>query len=427
MRLAGTFHRDLLIGLALRGAGAVASFALTWLIARIYGPGEVGLFHLGLATALLAGTIVSAGLDIVLVRAMGKLLAEGRWDDIRSTYLRCRSAMLWFGVPAAVLMLALAEPLADVVLDEPRAAPFIMLFAPLAILAPLTKLGNALLRSAGRVIASQMLEGVAYSTVACIALGIAWLLFGNPDPVLPAIAYVVGLGVVFGVNRVLTKRLLRDAPGGGTSAVSAADGLRIAAMQTVTAAGTWAVLALVTERLDIVDAGLFRTAFQVCMVLQLVNAAFAVMAGPHMSKAVAASDRTALLRQVLSGGAMGGTLALPFLLAMLLFAPEILRLFGPEFVRAAPTLRVLVAAPLLDIAFGLTGVALLMMRSERFVLWHEIAANAAGLSVILALLSQFGLVAAALGVATTALLRAILNATRFAIVLRGGLASATDE
>ncbi|MGB3166555.1 MAG: hypothetical protein WBA68_07265 [Alteraurantiacibacter sp.] len=426
MRLAGTFHRDLLIGLALRGAGAVASFALTWMIARIYGPGEVGLFHIGLASAMLAGTIVSAGLDIVLVRELGALLAEDRRADIRATYERCRAATLWLGIPVALLLAGLSTPLSRL-LEEPRAAIFVALFAPFALLAPLTKLGNALLRSVGRVVASQALEGVSYSTIACAVLGLAWALLGGPDPVIPVIAYLTGLAMVFALNTMLVRATLAGAGEGGTAAIVPRDGWRIAGLQVVTTGGMWGVLALVTAWLDIVDAGVFRTAFQVCMVLQLVNAAFAVMAGPHIAKAVAAGDGRAVVRQVASGGALGVGLCLLPLLVAAIFATELLALFGPEFPRAAPTLRVLLAAPMLDVAFGLTGVSLLMMRADRFVLLHEIVATIAGLAALVLLLPKLGLLAAAIGVVTTAAIRALLNAARFAVETRGMLSQAAEE
>ena len=81
MRLAGNLHAELLLGFFLRGAGAISSFALVWVIARAFGPATIGLFQIGLATANLASVLAAQGLDRVIVRVASVALAEGRTSD----------------------------------------------------------------------------------------------------------------------------------------------------------------------------------------------------------------------------------------------------------------------------------------------------------------------------------------------------------
>jgi O-antigen/teichoic acid export membrane protein len=116
-----------------------------------------------------------------------------------------------------------------------------------------------------------------------------------------------------------------------------------------------------------------------------------------------------MLARALSGGHAGearglitraaGTMAavgLPICLALAIWAEFYLGLFGEAFVPAATAMRILVAGQVIAILCGPAGMALIMMRRERLVLWLNLAALTANLALNLALIPRYGLEGAAL-------------------------------
>ncbi|WAT17033.1 oligosaccharide flippase family protein [Aurantiacibacter sp. MUD11] len=414
--MAGKFHFDLFVGLLLRGLGAIASFALTWLIARTFGPTGVGLYHIGLSTALFFGTIASLGMDFVLIRKMGALLKDGLWDDLKATFQRCERYIIAVGLPLALLLIGASHAISHYVFRERDAAVFLLIFAIIAVLAPILKLGNALLRAAGRVVQSQFLEGFAYSTLTCLIIVTALYISDNVVLQLPAIAYVSSVVIVLIINRLLVHRMLKRAKKNGEATVRIWEGWRIAALQTATSLGTWGSLALVAALLDVATAGIFRTAFQLCLVLQTISSAFGTMAAPHLARAAAENDMKDLIRKVLIAGLNGVGLAIPLWIIGMGFAEEILFFFDPSFIEGSGALRIMIVAFTVEIAFGLSGMALVMMHREAFVLRHEIAANLAGLLLIALLIPSMGIMGAALGLLSISVIRCGANVVTMLVV-----------
>lgn len=404
MRLPGNLRAELLLGLSLRGAGAVSSFALVWMIARLFGAEVVGLYQLGLVTVTLASLFVSLGLDFVLVREVAGLLREERKGDARAVYLRCRAVVLRHGIPACLVVGALAIPLGKYVLGEPRAAAFIAVFAPAVLLLALLKIGNAMLRTTRRIVLSQSLEGVFYSTFAMLVLAGAWVSDRAVFPLLPAVAWIGGLALATAVSLIVIRRTTSDWPD-GSSAIRSTAGAQIAAAPMLTSGGDWLVLLMISAFGTVADTGVYRVAFQICLLFQLVNASFATMAGPHLARAASAGEPDQIRQVVRSAGAIGLGLCLPLAIAGL-FAPGwILGLFGPEFRTGALALQLLVVAQVVNVGFGPVGTGLVMMGRERFVLGIEIAATLVSVATAAATFGSMGLAGPALGVLAASVIR----------------------
>lgn len=418
VNLTNRFHRDLFLGLSFRGLGAVSSFALTWLLATLFGPEEVGLYYLGLTAALFLGAIVSSGLDLVLIREMGRLLADDRWDDVRATYETCRRYTIQLGIPVVLLLIVGSKPISSWLLGEPRAAQYLVVFACAVLLASLLKLGNAALRSAGRVWQSQLLEGVLYTTLTCIVIGLAFLSGVAITPIFPAFAYVGCLFLVLIASQWRVSGIMALGGKAGKAQIARWDGIRIAGLQTATQLGNLGALALLTIMIGIGDAGIFRIAFQIGIVLQLINTSFGIMAGPHLAASISKKDTSTLLSQITGSGIFGALLCSPLVIAGLLFPELILGIFGQEFSAGSLALQILLIAQLVDVTLGQTGMALVMMRLERKVLFVEIAANITGIGTILLLIPTIGIAAASIGFLVIALIRGLSNATLVMIEIR---------
>jgi O-antigen/teichoic acid export membrane protein len=94
----------------------------------------------------------------------------------------------------------------------------------------------------------------------------------------------------------------------------------------------------------------------------------------------------------------------PLYLAMAVFAPCILRVFGPEYSSGATALTILSLAMLVNLATGTVGTVLLMGGKSRWVLADKIAVVTLNVVGNLLLIPHFGIVGAAVSWAVTIVL-----------------------
>jgi O-antigen/teichoic acid export membrane protein len=400
----GKIGFDLAIGLTLRGLGAVSSFALVWLIARASGAGVVGAYQLGLTSATVLALMAVTGLDILLIREAARSVAGGSKGDLKATYLAGRRLVTRLGLAGGAAMLAGGGIIAAGLAGERETALVILAFAPAVPLLALLRHGNAMLRSQGNVLLSQSLEGVFYTSLAALVVAGAWW-SGRPlAPALLPVPYLIGLVAAWLLSRRAVAALTRDWET-GTAKLDWRAGLRTTGAPLIMMAGDWLTLVLLGAMAGLAEAGIYRTAFQFCMLFQLVNASFATMAGPHIARAHASGSREEVLGTTLKVGLIGLALVAP-LTAVCVLAPEfLLGLFGPEFVAGALALQVLAVAQTINVMFGPVGTALVMVGEERKVLGIEVAATGLVIALTATLIPVMGLTGAAVGVAAGTVLR----------------------
>ena len=409
MKLAGNLHFDLMLGLALRGLGAVSSFVLTWLIARMFGAEEVGVYQIGLATAALASIIATSGLDILLVREISARVHAGQMGAARQTFLTVLRVVFQHGIMVFAILILLAPAIASLTLDASPVTVFISIFAPVAILLPILKSANALLRTTGDVIYSQSLEGVFYTTLACAALGAVWASDMEVSSQFPAFVYVISMAIAAVIAVSMAIRRSRNWQGPGTSTIARWDGLPIAASPMAMDGSQWLILLAVTSSLGVAEAGIYRTAFQICLLFQLINASFAMMAGPHMARSVAAGEQEKLGRITRNAGLLGFVLCLPLAVVGLAAPSFLMGLFGPAFVSGASALQILICAQWVNVAFGPVGAALVTLHRERLVLKIELFASTTALLIALLLVRTYGMAGAAVGIFAGTAIRNLVN------------------
>ena len=341
---------DLLAGLGLRGLGAVSSFAFAWLIAQFFGARIVGLYQVGYTTAVLLAAIAVLSMDVVLVRKLSPLIAKEKFAEAAANFSATRWFVFRFGLALAIVGGLLAYPFAHFVIGEPDLVPFIALLAPVVVLLPLLRVHNALLRSLGQVWVPQSLEGVLYVTIAIAGLAALAQTMAEFTPLAAPLLLVVGMVVSVVIGYAVTRGKLRSWPDNSQAGtVEIRSGTAIAAAPIITQSGQWVILLAITSLMSAADAGVFRIAVLICMLMELVNTSFATMAGPYLSRAAAAGDQAQIRKTVLIAGSVGIVIASPVALAALLAPQSILGLFGEEFVQGALALQLLAIGQLINV------------------------------------------------------------------------------
>ncbi|MEO0870819.1 MAG: oligosaccharide flippase family protein, partial [Pseudomonadota bacterium] len=121
---------ELLFGLAMRSAGAVSAFVLTWLIARMFGATTFGHFQLALATATILALLATQGLDRLIVRTASAAFAKGQPGTALNVFVQARNRQLLVSIPLAIATWFAAEPMAVYLLEEPGVTWHLRLLCP---------------------------------------------------------------------------------------------------------------------------------------------------------------------------------------------------------------------------------------------------------------------------------------------------------
>jgi O-antigen/teichoic acid export membrane protein len=406
------FVYDLLVGLALRGGGAVASFVVTWLIARQFGAAAVGQYQIGLTTATLGAMAATLGLHLVLVREAGRLITTDQWGDLAATYRACRKYVVAAGSVIIAAVLAATLFLAARVMEDTEIVPYIITFAPLVIALALLRLNSEVLRSLGEVWKSQSLEGVFYSGLTAVILASLWLSGIAYSAHVIAFIYAGSVAIALFLSaRIISSKLAGW--GGGAAHIGPTDGLAAVAPAVIMIGVDWVVLLIIGIFLSVTDAGIYRTLVMYGALIQMVTTSFAIMAGPHLARAKASENRRKFFAALNAASYLGiAVAALPVLAAV--FIPDtILGLFGPDFVRGSHAMGILAVAQLVGVAAGPAAPAMIMLHREKPVLYVEVFASIASVPIAYVLVQHFGLIGPPIAVLWASVVRGVY--TRWAL------------
>lgn len=381
---------------AIKIVGAGLSFGFSLLIARAYGPAGVGAFGLMVTTLTLAATACLVGLDYVLIRTVAGDVRQGALGAARGvvrtiTRIVGGNALLMWG-----LLALLAIPLLTRFAGGPDATAVLAAASFGVLPIALIRVVSSTLRSTGRVLLAQLLDGPLSMALALAALG-GFLIAGQPDVRDAGRIYVAAIGVTVLLGAGIAWRDTARWP--VAAAVAArpllAGGVRILAVVLAGFATDWVILTVLARYRSTAEVGLFRTAWQVATLFNIVVVAFDAVAGPRIAAAWRIDDRAAIARTWRQAVAVITGLSLP-LLIVVLAAPEwVLHFFGPAFPAAATALRILALGQLVNMLTGPIGSILVMTGHERWSMMYSIAALLVATVFAVTIIPYFGLEGAA--------------------------------
>ena len=399
------------IGFAAKGLTAVASFALSWLIARRFGAEGVGLFGVAQTTALLGSTLALMGLEYVTVRQVAKFLKLRDSAAARRTLF---AALRQTAVTSLLLgggLFLFSERFARDVLEQSQVGPFLAVMALAIPIVGLAKIASAALRGSGHVLASQSIDGPIGTGLTAIVLAALIVIGHADDGLLPAILYV-GFGVL--ATAIAWLLLLREVkrwdPASGDKPALLRMGLPILAIALSQMFVDWFALLVLTAQGDPAEAGLFRIAYQIVSVLGLLNVASEGILAPVIAQEHASGNKARIAVVTARTSALLVVLASPLLLVCFVAPELILGLFGSEFRGAALALQILAAGQLVNLALGPIGGVLVMTHNERWSLAYGIAAALVCAGLCLWLIPLYGTIGAAFAVTVAVVFRRLAAA-----------------
>ena len=388
-------RRPLITGLSATLAVRLCAIGLTFIqtlaLTRVFGAEIYGTLSLAISVGALTTLALSLGMDQVMMR-----------DLARIGPAHARTSPIWqntLGQTArAVIPLATVATLAAVCLTvQSGNAAFLAIAISLPLLLARKLLENWVL-GAGAVLRSMLASQIVFPVA--ITLGAATLLLG---PV-PADLRAAGILYTTAALASVTAALILAA---GTIRQTLPQTLKTTALAPL---ATGRALALVTfgflasQHIDVLltgllsdptDTALVRVCARVAEMLGLLRMVAVLHFKPKLAAAYGQQNRALLIAQTRTLTLIFVTSGLPLFAALWLLAPHLLSLFGPEFIAAAPVLRLYLIAVALTLLAGPCTLLLTLCDAEKTaarILWIALAIN---LILDLILIPRFGAIGCA--------------------------------
>ncbi len=375
-----------LLLVAAEGTGRVVAFASMVIVVRRFGPAGFG--ELGLAASLVTYMMVAGtcGLDLYAVRSVARDAASLR--ELAATVVTLR---LILGLAAYLALLA-------VVSASPSLRPHIGLIA---------LFGISVLTSATSL--SWIPEGLQKTHVLALAsLGVQALNLGlllvalrmGPSLAAVPVAQVVAEGLValglFAWARWTLGRFDLPSPARAWPALLRRSA-PIGGARLLRALSLGSDLILLGMFVSMTELGWYTGAYRLFLLGLALLAQYFVVLFPRMAR-VASEGTVAIRREIRSSAAFGLAVAVPASAVAALAAGSLLqRLFGASFVAAAPSLRLLIVALLLNFLGSHYRNALICLNRQHADLSLVATATVVHLVAKLIFIPLLGIQGAALG------------------------------
>ncbi len=408
------------LAFGLKSWGAVASFALNWLIARRFGPAGSGQFGIALSTLTITSYFVLAGLDTIVVRTVAGDLAEHKTAAAHGVVTTVRRTLLIAAPAVALALFAIRRPLADHLLHAPSLAPIlgVMLWAMIPL--TLQKVASAALRASGGMILSQLIDGPVGTTFAAVAFALAIYAGVATSVVLPAGLYLIGLAGGAAAGWWSFRRVSHGWPAPVPAAIAplVIAGLPLLASNLSQLFTEWYTTVSLGSHWPLAIVGQYRAAWQFVMLAGMVQLTMELMIGPRIAAAARIGDTAGIARVARRMIALVLVLAAPLFLVIFIAPQFLLGIFGPRFVAGALALQILGVGQLVRLASGPLGTIQIMTGKQRWILIQAASAVILCVGFSAWLIPLYGAAGAAGATAAAIVVRTLMAAAIVQFVCR---------
>jgi O-antigen/teichoic acid export membrane protein len=395
---------------AIKSVGAVLSFGFTFLLAHQYGPAGVGQFGLAVTTLVFASTVALMGTDYVLIRTVAGDLRTNRRDLARGAISTVPvMVMITSSVTAVALAISIVPALSRLYYspsDGLLLRSVIFGVIPMASM----RIVSSALRSSGRVLFAQIIDGPASIALAIAAVLLLRFTAGETTVVSAGIAYFAAIAACAALGGVVQWRDLRHWPKIRVPIRPLLmQGLPIMFAVLSGFAVDWLILTILATNHSAAAVGIFRTAWQVANIFNIIIISFDSVAMPRIAAAYRIGDLSSIARTWRQAVAIIFMLASPLFVITLVFPGQLLGLFGIGFDTGVTVLRILVAAQIINVLTGPIGSILIMMGGERYVVINSLFALCFAALSAMVLIPPYGVTGAAIASALTLAIRNLFS------------------
>ena len=391
--------RDAPVAFALKVAGAGFTLLLNLVLARQLGPVGVGMFFLAVGVVTIAAVVGRFGMDHALVRHVASSAAAHDWAAVKGTH-NTGIAVATGSASAVAILTALAAPwLAHHVFDEPDLAGHVRVMALAIVPFALFVLYAQSLKGLKRFKASLALQGIWLPSIAAVGVIVLAPSLGVRGAVT---AYVVACCVTLAIAVLLWRaatpdlRRVRASWNWSRLLTSSVPMFWSSLFQLIV---LWSPTLMLGAWATSAEVGVFGIASRIAMLVSFVLVAVNSVTAPRFAAHHATGNTQALRKVARDAALVMALVAAPPFLVFMVFAPQVMALFGAQFSEGASLLQIVAVGQYVNVVTGSVGMLLVMTGHESTM--RNIMAASAGIILLLnvILVPLLGAVGAALAFA----------------------------
>ena len=398
--------------------GAIAGFAITYVITKNFGADGYGVFELCLTLLTILSLFSRAGIDSALVRFIPEFKDKRDEDSLKKVYALTMLIAIPVSVMFSVLLYFFAEQVAFYFGSEDLATSF----RYVALVIPFSTwmgLNSEAFRGMKNMIAYSFYQR---GTVLVLAIAAIYYLIASdfaPDNT-PFVAFgigVISLSVIAGIAAPLKIRSLISANTQKThpripfnlSALSVV-AFPMLLSTTMFIIMNWTDTIMIGIYLEESEVGVYRLAFKVAALITFAQFAVSSIAAPMFSSYKAKNDILGMRKITRNIGFLNILISTPIFLVIVIFPDIILGIFGEGYSEGGSLpLTILAVGAIINAVCGPVMYLLNMTGREEDVRNILLVSSIANLILNLIFIPRFGLLGAACATALSTILWNILG------------------
>ena len=382
-----------------RVLGALAGYAVTYLITTSYGAETFGLFEMCLTILTIIGVLGRMGFDGALVKFIPQFREKGEFTNLRATYRFTLSRAIPLSVLMGLALFVGADFIANFFKSD-HLAEGIRITAVIVPFSTWIGLNSEAFRGMKNMVAYSFYQRGTTIFIACFAILILQHFYPTWIHV-PLVGFGIGaiaLSIAAGVYAPKRIYALGEAQTPSTPLLSktilavAFPMLLHASMFMVM---NWTDTLMIEYFHDEKDVGIYRLAFKVAALITVAQYAINSIAAPMFSSFKTKGDLVGLKKIVRNIGYLNLLISIPIFIIIQIFPGFILEFFGEEFTGGIAPLIILSIGSILNALCGPVMYLLSMTGFEKTARNIIVIASAFNIALNLFLIPRYGILGAA--------------------------------
>lgn len=384
--------------------GTGLKFLFEVIVARNLGTELFGLFFLGLAFLKVGEIISTLGLHRGVLRYIALFRGEGDKRRTKGTIIFALRIAVLIGLVICILIIFLAGFASINIFKKAELTPVLKMFA---VVIPFTTLTTILVFSTQgfkimkyRVYVREIFE----PTIRIIGVVLIFLLGYK----LYGVIFVFNISVAIGFFLAFyyLKKTFPDLTHKNIDSIFESKKILGFSWPLLLAdffglIVIWMNILMIGYFKDSQEVGIYSAAHRTALLVQVILLSFNAIFAPIIADLYNKNESRKLERLFKIVTKWILSLSLPICLLMILLAPEILSLFGKDFIVGAVCLIILSLSQLVNSIFGSSGFLIMMSGKSRINLFNNMAAATLNICLNLLLIPQHGIIGAAVSLLIT--------------------------
>jgi O-antigen/teichoic acid export membrane protein len=393
--------------------GTILKYIFELIVARNLGTNLFGLFFLGLAFLKVGEIISTLGLHRGVLRYIALFRGEGDIRRTKGTIILSLRIAIIVGIVICILIIFFSSFISENIFKKAELAPVLKMFS---LIIPFTTLTTILVFSSQgfkimkyRVYVREIFEPTIRIIGVVVIFLLGYRLFGTIFVF--NISIVIGLFLAFFYLKKIFPELIHKNTAstfetkkilGFSWPLLLADFFGLIVI--------WMNILMIGYFKDSHEVGVYSAAHRTALMVQVILLSFNAIFSPIIADLYNKKDTKKLERLFKIVTKWILSLSLPVCILSILLAPEILSLFGKDFIVGASCLIVLSLSQLVNSIFGSAGFLIMMAGKSRINLFNNMIAAILNICLNLYLIPRYGITGAAISLLITI---AVTNALRF--------------